>query len=1491
MFNVNDECINFTEDEAEKLAVLDSLEFGFLRSESSDIRPLLEKAVFCFDSIIAQTVYKLEQARAAEEQTVLAKLEAENDPTSVTEIRLRIYNKYVACLEKRINPRIYLYLGHYQLLLNFYDDALSAYLKYESLADEEAKKDVAFLYGLALCCFHFNAFNRVIKLSQQILYLQPNFPRRKEVHIRLGYIYKLRKELDKSIKNFRQALTDTSPGTWGPLEIRFQIGHLLEVCGKSKPAKAAYEQILEAAKSENSLVVRHLCLRQLAWLYQTGSPSPKPPGQNEDNTQDRDLAVQLLQQALELDSSNGKTWYLLGRCQAAVNRVQEAFSAYRSSIDKTEASADTWCSIGVLYQEQNQPMDALQAYFCAVQLDKCHVTAWVNLGTLYESMHQYKEALKCYSNAVNADKHNQIKPQVKNRLATLQQLLSRLPEKVLSICGADSASGGPCAGGTPGSSPSKLPTVDDAWKLPIPFELTQRQMQFMLQEASRSQCSAFSQQQQANGEAGGAGRWSALLSANYNRQRQQQQQLSHVTVKPEEEKVAREVNGDPSAGDGDGEVEQEAEEATDDVTVMTDGADATASEDQDLKRTANSPPVSPPSSSDLMTLRSLLTRGNDLSAQQRRQLADLQAKGLRFLAHRKRHPEEAETELEETSAVTTGHRHSRRRHLRGSATALLSLKSADLAAAAVAAPPVAVAAPESTQPPVAVGTTSQAGPVGGGSPDRQNAVDLFAGEDLPNEEVEDGLCAGQLPDEDLAFLTDDILAQLNGPESSANLDLMEMALFSASNDQQRPPSSVGSVPSQPRSCGPSAASIPSAADTAAGPTDTGDETAPTAGGGAAVIKCDDLRLTNSPGAAPTELHSIDTDVPSKMVTETPAPASESPKLVTVKALLTRPLVIPESPTALLDISLSAKQIVDAVSGLGRLWGGPRWCSLLPEGSPLPTAPEKPYPPPATNVESSLFPPTPCVYLNNRKDATSPELARYCLSQPVVVIRGLAACLRLDLGLFSTKSLVEANPDQKIEVRTQKLQPPDENKNASGETAWFVESPRSLSTIAKFAAYQATSFTEALRDEKLANAGPGSGVGSGVSTPLTAANRPPVGGVGEAGITGLKRDAEGTVLPSSSTGMSEDLKRPHPHTGPTTTPDSTSKVKASQSGQKRLGVGGNGGAGGGECTQFRNKVIRFGTNCDLSDERKWFPQLHELTKLPTFFRVTSASNMLSHVGYPLLGMNTVQLYMKVPGSRTPGHQENNCFCSVNINIGPGDCEWFAVPEQYWGAVYHLAELHGVDYFTGAWWPDLEELRRERIPLYRFIQRPGDLVWINSGTVHWVQAIGWCNNIAYNVGPLTARQYQLALERYEFNRLCGVKSIVPLMHLSWQIAKNMKVADRNFFELVRHTLMRTIIDSLLTQDFLEQLAIPVKRHGKQLDDIAHSCHDCEIEVFNFLFVTAQDKKFFVRCLHCARRIDPELRSFTVLFEYYISELSEIYDNFQLRTQPITAFSVGK
>lgn len=60
---------------------------------------------------------------------------------------------------------------------------------------------------------------------------------------------------------------------------------------------------------------------------------------------------------------------------------------------------------------------------------------------------------------------------------------------------------------------------------------------------------------------------------------------------------------------------------------------------------------------------------------------------------------------------------------------------------------------------------------------------------------------------------------------------------------------------------------------------------------------------------------------------------------------------------------------------------------------------------------------------------------------------------------------------------------------------------------------------------------------------------------------------------------------------------------------------------------KEQTVKFATNVDLSTAQ-WKPQLEELTKLPLFLRVKCIDNLLTYVDYDLLGMNTVQLYMKV-----------------------------------------------------------------------------------------------------------------------------------------------------------------------------------------------------------------------------------------------------------------------
>ncbi|KAK3557079.1 hypothetical protein QTP70_024758 [Hemibagrus guttatus] len=1278
---------------------------------------------------------------------------------------VRCYESLILKAEGKVNPELFCQLGHFNLLLEDYPKALSAYQRYYSL-QSDYWKNAAFLYGLGMVYFHYCAFQWGIKVFQEVLYIDPSFSRAKEIHLRLGLMFKVHTDYESSLKHFQLALIDSNQCTLSKAEIQFHIAHLYEIQKRYRMAKEAYENLLQTENLPTQ--VKAATLQQLGWMHHTVE-------QLGDRANKDSYAIECLQKSLEADPNSGQSWYFLGRCYSSIGKVQDAFVSYRQSIDKSEASADTWCSIGVLYQQQNQPMDALQAYICAVQLDHSHAAAWMDLGTLYESCYQPQDAIKCYINATRSKSCSNIAA-ITARIKYLQPLWDMLDKK------ADPCR--PWLAGLKGSASNVLVSMLQWVRVVVMVSKPHSTARGLLIEAhgqslhphisslgQDDEQSNPAKRKRTSSPAKSFAEWgnnpSKQQTPNLHLSPQKLQILEQLranraSLKPvqlqmleqlEAQLTAMQLHQQQMGQNAAGQMQPPLCNGPTPAPSLSQSCSLVLRPPCASQPLANGPlPTSPQShlvgnnhtpqpgtNGDVPYLHSNVLPHNCTSlgdAWESQHLSTTQ--GLQKCPGS--HWAGSNGEIGNTSSGwADGGPHNQVRH----STATPS-NCSESAVNHLSSPPP----PSASLLTASMHTATSGIPVTKESEHVQDSCATPANHCSPkhtsgtpatHSSGNPQLCAPEMGKESLA--------------AGSKLNHVHLGSISAASS---PTSALSATSSSPRTSEP-----------------TGSFTKP------------DSAAVN--GGACSE--------------DSQSPLKTEPSEACVKV---GPLLRGVHSSSTVSIYPTTSDVLKVCSrNIGK--NGLSSNSSLLDKCPPPRLPPPPSPP---LPKDKLNPPTPSIYLENKRDAFFPPLHQFCTnpSNPVTVIRGLAGALKLDLGLFSTKTLVEANPEHLVEVRTQLCQPADENWDAtSTKKQWRCESSRSLTTIAKYAQYQATSFQESLREEN---------------------------------------EKKGQKELSDSE-MSTSAKVTRRRKGPF-------------------------------------KQIKFGTNIDVSDEKKWKLQLQELSKLPAFARVVSAGNLLSHVGHTILGMNTVQLFMKVPGCRTPGHQEHNNFCSVNINIGPGDCEWFAVPEPYWGVLSEFCEKNNVNFLMGSWWPNLEDIYEANVPVYRFIQRPGDLVWLNTGTVHWVQAIGWCNNISWNVGPLTAHQYKLAVERYEWNKLQTVKSAVPMVHLSWNMARNIKVSDHKLFEMIKFCLLRTLKQCQKVKEVLIAAGKETIWHGRTREEPAHYCTICEVEVFNLLFVTSESysqKTFVVHCQDCARKGSCDLDGFVVLEQYRMEDLMQVYDQFSL------------
>jgi tetratricopeptide (TPR) repeat protein len=418
----------------------------------------------------------------------------------------------------------------------------------------------------------------------------------------------------------------------------------------------------------------------------------------------------------------------------------------------------------------------------------------------------------------------------------------------------------------------------------------------------------------------------------------------------------------------------------------------------------------------------------------------------------------------------------------------------------------------------------------------------------------------------------------------------------------------------------------------------------------------------------------------------------------------------------------------------------------------------------------LFPMAPSILLDSKKEISSKRLQDDCQSNPISIVRNIASVLKLDLGLFSTKTLAESNPDQRIDIVSH-------SSSSNTSNHWICERQLSSSTISRYASYQVASFKQSLQNES------------------------------------------------------------------------------------------------------KTKIVKSAHMIDLSDDKKWRAQLNELNKLPHFMKCVSASNMLTHIGLAVPGLNTISMNMHVPGCKMVGYKTPNDFCTVNINTGPGDYEWFAIPGEYESVFMKLCNRNGCDMEKRNWWPPVQHpgMQEYGIPVYRFIQRPGDLVWINSSTIYWVQATGWANNIQWNLGPLSAKQYKLASECYELNKFFYKRSEVPLVQMTWNIVINLGfIADEELFSSMTSVLKRSLSYCKLVLDLITKSERSVGLMENELGPKGPKyCSLCECEIFNITFERKYDEA--IHCIECTRRTDEAFKDYNIKQAYDLDYLTKLYDTF--------------
>ncbi|KEF60308.1 glucose repression mediator protein [Exophiala aquamarina CBS 119918] len=173
----------------------------------------------------------------------------------------------------------------------------------------------------------------------------------------------------------KRLLAQLNESTWD------KIGFLNEVAGDLDDALFAYEQALRHNQRSTRI------MNTISRILRSMEKYPE--------------AIELLQNILRLEPSNGEVWCNLGHCYLMTDNLQEAYGAYKQALYHLPDPADPklWYGFGILYERYGLLKLAEEAFIQVVRVQPNSERAkevYFRLGVIYKQQQKFQPSLECF---------------------------------------------------------------------------------------------------------------------------------------------------------------------------------------------------------------------------------------------------------------------------------------------------------------------------------------------------------------------------------------------------------------------------------------------------------------------------------------------------------------------------------------------------------------------------------------------------------------------------------------------------------------------------------------------------------------------------------------------------------------------------------------------------------------------------------------------------------------------------------------------------------------------------------------------------------------------------------------------------------------------------------------------------------------------------------------------------------------------------------------